>query len=58
MHHPNNSSTRSTPKKRSLESAAAEFIEKGWKLLSSVREKEEHPKAILKTLSIGDTNGM
>jgi hypothetical protein len=37
--------------KRSLESAAAAFIEKG-----VVREKGEHPKATLKTLPIGDTD--
>ena len=44
-------------KKRPLEASAAEFLERGWKLVESVEPKKDHPYALLKDVPIGEPKG-
>ena len=50
--------TPQTPlKKRSLESCAAEFVEKGWKLVEEIHPKQDHPFGTVKEQRVGETEG-
>jgi hypothetical protein len=54
---PNPTQPPPTPK-RPLESASAEFLEKGWGLLQEVHSKKEYPFASVKSMNIGEPKGM
>ena len=51
------SQPQKSPKKRSLEDAAAEFIEKGWRLVDDVIPKNVHPLGTIKETRLGETGG-
>jgi hypothetical protein len=50
--------TENPSKKRPLETAAAEFLEQGWKLLGSVETKKEHPPGNVKVMGVGEPAGL
>lgn len=54
---PNTPTTTPNPKKRPLEASAAEFVEKGWKLVQELHTKKEYPQAFVKDLPIGEPKG-
>jgi|BogFormECP04_OM1_1039644.scaffolds.fasta_scaffold00653_4 hypothetical protein len=54
----NTSTPSNVSNKRPLESAAAEFVENGWNLLSEVHEKKDYPNAQIKSMPLGDSKGI
>lgn len=48
----------SPSKKRPLESAAAEFTEKGWKLVADVFLNKQYPFGEVKSMPIGEPKGI
>jgi hypothetical protein len=63
QHPPNDASVSDTTpppqtpsRKRTLESSAAEFIEKGWRLVENVKPKKEHPLGTVKETKLGETD--